>query len=68
MMETKARIRWKGLVPRCHLLLHFLKTLSWTRRGNVLKKLLLPVPPPLRLAGETFEPEDGGELFDYMDS
>jgi hypothetical protein len=48
-METKARIRWKGPVQRRRLLLLFLKILSWTGRGNVSKKLLLPVPLPLRL-------------------
>jgi hypothetical protein len=68
-METKARICWKGPVQRRHLLLRFLKTLSWTRRGNVSKNLLLPVPPPLRLwPGNPSNPEDGGELFDFMDS
>jgi hypothetical protein len=65
-METKAKIRWKGPVQRRHLLLRFLKTLSLTRRGNVSKNLLLLVPLPL--AGESFEPEDGGELFDFIDS
>jgi hypothetical protein len=34
----------KILARRC-LLLHFLKILVLTRRGNVLKRLLLRVPP-----------------------
>jgi hypothetical protein len=58
-METKVKIHWKGPVQRRHLLLCFLKTLSWTRRGT---------SAPKTVAGESFEPEDGGELFDFMDS
>jgi hypothetical protein len=44
-METKAKIRWKGLAQRRHLLLRFLKILVLTRKGSVSKSLLPRVPP-----------------------
>jgi hypothetical protein len=67
-MEMTVKISWKGPVQRHHPLLRRLKILSLTRRENMLKYFLLPAPLPLRLAGETSVPEDGGELFDFMDS
>jgi hypothetical protein len=67
-METKAKIRWKGPVQRLPPPALSEDLVMDKKRKRVEDFASSSASAPKTVAGESFMPENGGELFDFMDS